>query len=55
MWSTASSVNPFVASVVCSVIDTPGVGTWWYSMWVYIVNGTSANQNVFLSILQVAP
>jgi hypothetical protein len=55
MWATASSLTPFPASVVCNVVDTPGVGTWWYSLWVYIVNGTSTSQQVFLSIQQVAP
>ena len=55
MWATSSAPAPHPASVVCNVIDTPGVGTWWYSLWVYVTSGTSANQQVHLSIMQVAP
>jgi hypothetical protein len=55
MLATFSGPAPHPATIVCNVVDTPGVGTWWYSLWIYAVGGTSANQQVFLSIQQVAP
>ena len=54
MWATTSGPSPHPASFVCNVIDTPGIGTWWYSVWVYST-GTSTAQNTFLSITQVSP
>jgi hypothetical protein len=54
MWATASSVNPHVATLVCNVVDNPGVGTWWYSVWVYST-GTATAENAFATVLQVSP
>jgi hypothetical protein len=54
MSATNSGPSPHVATVVCNVVDTPGIGTWWYSMWVW-TNGTSSVQNAFATVLQVSP
>ena len=54
MWATVSGPSPHPATLVCNVVDTPGIGTWWYSLWVYST-GTSTAQNAFATILQVSP
>ena len=55
MWATVSSTSLFGTSVICNVVDTPGVvGTNWYSLWFY-TSGTASAENVFMTILQVSP
>ena len=53
MWGQASNNNQ--TTVSCSVIDTPGSGTWWYSLWARTAGGTGTTQNGTIIILQVAP
>jgi hypothetical protein len=53
LWGQASNNNQ--TTVSCSVIDTPGIGTWWYSLWVRTGGGTASAQYGTIIILQVAP
>jgi len=49
------SASGFAAFHV-TVVDTPGIGTWYYSPWIYITAvGTATVENTFFSIIQVAP
>jgi hypothetical protein len=38
-----------------SVVDTPGAGTFYYSLWTYASLAGISAENVVLTVLQVSP
>jgi len=50
MWGGSSRIVQ--TTVNCSLIDTPGIGTWWYSLWVHTTVSADP-QNVTIIILKV--